>query len=267
MKYVIAGSIIYDTESGTLAVKETGSLAGSPVLEEKKLTHTANRILSLLIASPGQVLERSYLLETVWESAGHVSSSSSLNQYVSILRKILTSLTDIEETIIAVPRVGFYFSADIEILPWHDISQPDTQQPVEVQRNAAAKLKLPWRIVIPAALITLLVLANIAIRLDDDTGARFTRLYNAGTIGKCQLQTFEQLPGSLQQKLLNMMSHFQPDMAARCEKQPFAVTVQVQRSVFYGGRGRVFYSLCPLDDASEKVIYCENHYTFDGEWK
>ncbi len=84
--------------------------------EEKKITKTANRILTLLIESHGHVVEREHLLEQVWESHGLVSSNGSLNQYISILRKTLTSLTDIEDIIVSIPKVGFIISRDIEIL-------------------------------------------------------------------------------------------------------------------------------------------------------
>ncbi|HBZ4239985.1 TPA: transcriptional regulator, partial [Klebsiella pneumoniae] len=66
--------------------------------------------------SHGHVVEREHLLEQVWESHGLVSSNGSLNQYISILRKTLTSLTDIEDIIVSIPKVGFIISQDIEIL-------------------------------------------------------------------------------------------------------------------------------------------------------
>lgn len=62
------------------------------------------------------MVEREHLLEQVWESHGLVSSNGSLNQYISILRKTLTSLTDIEDIIVSIPKVGFIISQDIEIL-------------------------------------------------------------------------------------------------------------------------------------------------------
>ncbi len=77
---------------------------------KKKITKTANRILTLLIESHGHVVEREHLLEQVWESHGLVSSNGSLNQYISILRKTLTSLTDIEDIIVSIPKVGFIIS-------------------------------------------------------------------------------------------------------------------------------------------------------------
>ncbi|WP_424712772.1 winged helix-turn-helix domain-containing protein [Klebsiella pneumoniae] len=87
---MIASKVIYDSETGSLAC------SGHINNEEKKITKTANRILTLLIESHGHVVEREHLLEQVWESHGLVSSNGSLNQYISILRKTLTSLTDIE---------------------------------------------------------------------------------------------------------------------------------------------------------------------------
>ena len=138
MKYLIANRVIYDSESGELVVKEPGNE------QSKRLTNTANRILSLLIASPGRVLERDYLLDKVWEEAGHPGSSSSLSQYISILRKTLTSLIFIEEIIIAVPKVGFYFSPEIAVELQNDEEMVSTTPlPVSLRKAATKDKKKP----------------------------------------------------------------------------------------------------------------------------
>ena len=234
MKYLIAHTVVYDTESGELTIP------GAEAPEGKKLTNTANRILSLLIATPGAVLERQYLLEQVWESAGHTSSSSSLNQYVSILRKTLTSLTDIEETIIVVPKVGFFFSSDI------DVQIIDTTEGVT---------------------IVVLLIANIWVWRKEQPNQRHDELTMIGHLGKCSVNTFEHLSGDMRKHLIDVLLSAQPSLKEKCALHAAQLMVNIQPNVFYGSRGRIFYAFCPLDSENNTVIYCENHYAFNWEMK
>ena len=174
MKYLIANRVIYDSESGELVVKEPGNE------QSKRLTNTANRILSLVIASPGRVLERDYLLDKVWEEAGHPGSSSSLSQYISILRKTLTSLIFIEEIIVAVPKVGFYFSPEIAVELQNDEEMVSTTPlPVSLRKAATKDKKNLWLI----AAIAFLLLANLWILSQKQGSPRFAAEYSIGEIG------------------------------------------------------------------------------------
>lgn len=259
MKYLIASKVIYDTESGEF------TLPGAERLEAQKLTNTANRILSLLIASPGTVLERQYLLEHVWESAGHTGSSSSLNQYISILRKTLTSLTDIEESIIVVPKVGFYFSADIDV---QLLDEPCA--PAPGNDNVAAKKKipsLPLKYSIPALLILALIAANLWVWIQPKANERYSRVNEIGKLEKCTLTTYEHLSADERQRLNEVLLSAQPQLAEKCANHLALLTVNVQPSVFYGSSGRIFYSFCPLDSENETLAYCENHYAFNWKMK
>ncbi|WP_368544574.1 transcriptional regulator [Enterobacter soli] len=259
MKYLIASRVVYDTEIGELTIP------GSELAEAQKLTHTANSILSLLIASPGKVLERQYLLEEVWESAGHTGSSSSLNQYISILRKTLTSLTDIEESIIVVPKVGFYFSADIDVqlleqpyAPLPDVSRPRVMPP---------RKTLPLGYIAAGVIILALVAANIWAWNPPISHARYSSLTDIGKLEKCTLQTFEHLSQDARTRLYEVLLAAQPDLKDKCQKHTASLLVNIQTSVFYGGRGRIFYSFCPLDSENDALAYCENHYAFNWKMK
>ena len=123
MKYLIAREVVYDTETATLTVN------GSDSLDSQKLTNIANRILTILVATPGRVIERSELLDKVWGAVGHPGSSTSLNQYVSMLRKSLTSFTGVQETIISVPKVGFLFNPEIDVEPLMSTDNIATEEP------------------------------------------------------------------------------------------------------------------------------------------
>lgn len=258
MKYLIADRVIYDPESGMLTIKEDELLVG------KKLTNTANRILSLFITSPGEVLSRQVLLEKVWESAGHASSTSSLSQYISILRKILTSLTDIEETIIVVPKVGFYFSNDITIEAYYPLPVYDAVELAE-EPEARPTRKYNKVYIFLLAMIVALVIANLFMIEPVKSDSRYSTLYNIETYHRCEIKTFEALPADLRSGALKIILLFRPELTEKCQTQQAIVMVQIQRSVFYGKRGRVFYSFCPVDKESNDITYCDNHYAFNWE--
>lgn len=256
MKYLIANRVIYDSETGELVVDEPG--AG----QSKRLTNTANRILFLLIESPGRVLERDYLLDKVWEEAGHAGSSSSLSQYISILRKTLTALIIIDEIIIAVPKVGFYFSPEISVTLLEDtvaISPPAL--PVGQLNPVAADKNYFWL----AAIIGFLLLANMWLFVQNKDEPRFAESYRIGEIGHCKLTAFEDLAENNDPKVLSLIHQLDPELDEKCAQQPAQIMVHFQRSVLYGSHGRFFYSHCPTNQVTQKLVYCENYYAFN--WK
>ncbi|MEX3018398.1 transcriptional regulator [Kluyvera sp. STS39-E] len=254
MKYLIANKVVYDTESGELNIPDSG------LIESKKLTHTANRILSLLIASPGEVLERQYLLEQVWESVGHVSSSSSLNQYISILRKTLTSLTDIEESIIVVPKVGFFFSADIDVRRMDEANE----MPGQVY---TPKKSSPLKYAFAVFIVIVLLIANLWVWYPSQTNERYSNLAFMGNLEKCTISTYGRLSADTRKRILEVLRAVEPNLNEKCLKHPIQLMVNIQPSVFYGSRGRIFYSLCSLDPEDGALTYCENHYAFNWGMK
>lgn len=233
--------------------------------QSKRLTNTANRILSLLIESPGRVLERDYLLEKVWEDVGHPGSSSSLSQYISILRKTLTSLILIDEVIISVPRVGFYFSQDIAVERLDTDDKSTTLKPVSVStQSARLKDKKPLWL---GAIIVLLLLGNLWIGSKPRSSLRFASLYSIGDIGKCKFTAFNNLSDEMDPQVLKILLHLEPDLEQKCSQNPAQIMVHFQPSVLYGSHGRFFYAYCPTDKKTQKVVYCENHYSFHWEIK
>ncbi|AVH17526.1 helix-turn-helix domain-containing protein [Enterobacter sp. SGAir0187] len=256
MKYLIANRVSYNSENGELVVREPGNE------QCKRLTNTANRILSLLIASPGQVIERDYLLDKVWEEAGHPGSSSSLSQYISILRKTLTSLIFIEEIIVAVPKVGFYFSPEIAVELLNDEDMEITSSLPVSQRKPASKDK---KILCLITAIALLLLANMWILSQKQVSPRFAAEYSIGKIGNCKFTAYEHLADEVDPEVMNIIRQLQPELELKCARKPAQIMVYFQPSVLYGSHGRFFYSYCPIDKATSKIVYCENHYAFN--WK
>lgn len=248
---MIASKVIYDSETGSL------SCSGDSSNEEKKITKTANRILTLLIESHGHVVEREYLLEQVWESHGLVSSNGSLNQYISILRKTLTSLTDIEDIIVSIPKVGFIISQDIEILQLEESKILAN----EISTKAIKKMSLSTRFLLLAIIIALI--SNIIFFMYSDDNPRYKTAKKLYAIDKCQIQTWANMPENVNETITKAISEIAPELLEQCSKYPAAIFVSLQKSIYQNEDGIVFLSFCPLRE--NKITHCNNFYHY--KWK
>lgn len=110
MVYLIDGMVIYDALNGTL--RRTDEKAEEAVT----LTTIANKILAHLIQHHGQLVTRDTLFDDIWEKEGIASSSNTLTQYISLLRKTFAHYLGNKESIVTVPRSGYYFSKDISVV-------------------------------------------------------------------------------------------------------------------------------------------------------
>lgn len=251
MKYMIASKVIYDTETGSL------SCSGDSNDEEKKITKTANRILSLLIESHGHVVEREQLLEQVWESHGLVSSNGSLNQYISILRKTLTSLTDIEDIIVSIPKVGFLIPKDIEIL------QLEENETSVSEKKSVAIIKTPLSTLLLLLVITIAIISNFICFMYSDDNPRYKTARKLYTIDKCQIQAWANMPENVNETITKAISEIAPEFLVNCTKYPALIFVSLQKSIYQNEDGIVFLSFCPLHE--KKITHCNNFYHY--KWK
>lgn len=109
MVYLIDGVVIYDALNGTLRQ------ASEKISDAVNLTTIANKILSHLLQHHGELVTRDTLFDEIWEKEGIVSSSNTLTQYISLLRKIFSGYLGNKEVIVTVPRSGYYFSRAVTV--------------------------------------------------------------------------------------------------------------------------------------------------------
>ncbi|MFU0886752.1 winged helix-turn-helix domain-containing protein [Kluyvera sichuanensis] len=109
MIYLIDGVVVYDPLNGTLRRK------GGKVGDAVTLTTIANKILSHLVQHHGQLVTRDTLFDDIWEKEGIASSSNTLTQYISLLRKTFAHFLEDKEVIVTVPRSGYCFSKEISV--------------------------------------------------------------------------------------------------------------------------------------------------------
>jgi TolB-like protein/Tfp pilus assembly protein PilF len=98
------------------------------------LTPRVFNALQLFVAHPGELLDKDWLMETLWP--GLVVEENSLSQVVSALRRVLGD-GRAKRYILTEPRRGFRFVTDVA--PWHQPRPSGSEAPsVETVQQAAS---------------------------------------------------------------------------------------------------------------------------------
>lgn len=265
MNYLIANTVIYDTENGVLLVQDAQHQD-----EAKTLTPTANRILALLLSAPGEVFKREDILDKVWESQGHTGSNSSLNQYISILRKTLSVWVDDDDIIVSVPRVGFYFNSAIPVVPWVEtpVEEPDTIPEalpgVTTPLHSARSSFIPMAVnlVLIAAILLVSTLAVKSYR-EVHVSPLYSKVYSQGKLGLCQLNAWQKLSPEMKKSALNILNLAAPELKEKCLSEPAVVYFQIQKQVYLGREGRVFVATCSPEQEQNSLLYCDSTYKYN----
>lgn len=273
MKYRIAEKITFDTESDWIVCRD-----GDTVLMEKKLTKTAAQILAILLANYGELVERDYLLSEVWETRGHHGSNSSLNQYISILRKALFELGIPKECIASEPKKGFIFSRavtvqEVSVQEQHvfdeerqsEVSQP-LIFPTLVEATPPYRLRSERQCIINITLWVLVLITIIAclFLLHKTVGMKRTldseKLFS---INHCSVYSDTKNYANYQSVMKEIIYDIHPDIEKQCTSPNMIVFVKVQPSIFFGHAGRVFIALCAGKANGDELTYCENNYRYN----
>ncbi|MEO3992208.1 winged helix-turn-helix domain-containing protein [Pseudocitrobacter cyperus] len=274
MKYRIAEKIVFDSESDWIVYRD-----GDSVLMEKKLTRTAAQILSILLASYGELVERDYLLSEVWETRGHHGSNSSLNQYISILRKTLYEMGIPKDCIVSEPKKGFIFSRAVmvrevlaqELLQNSDDTLEEALPPVVIQPDAAKSpspnnFRAEHNFAVNIALWLLVVITMLAVffeinRTRSETGnLQPVKLFN---LKKCHVFSDTGKYTSYQPIMKEVIYSIHPDIDKQCSSENMILFIRVQPSIYFGHAGRVFLALCAGKSDGDELTYCENNYRYN----
>lgn len=246
MRYLIENKVIYDSDSGDLIILSTG------IPEKQRLTHTANQVLSRLITSHGKVVERHCLLKEVWGANGQQESNSSLNQYISILRKTLTTLIDIDDVIITSPRVGFFLSPKVNVKLYNH----EGLRPLIVK-------KLPSRFLTILSVSVALLIIALTFNINYFISLKKTEKI-LGNIEQCNVISNVRIPKHMTKTMIEIIKETHPELKKKCDSTPAKLMIYIQENIFYGMRGDVFLSFCPVNKENNMIIYCDNFYT--NEW-
>lgn len=132
MNYIIDGKIIYRSVDGTIRLLEEDES------QSVILTPLVNKIFTFLISHHGELVTRQQIFEDVWEKAGLIPSSHTLNQYISTIRKILSTYFDDREIIITIPKSGYIFSNEVTVS-----SEPFSKEPIRTRKTWLWAAALP----------------------------------------------------------------------------------------------------------------------------
>ncbi|MFH0476234.1 transcriptional regulator [Kluyvera ascorbata] len=248
MKYLLANVLVYDNEDGSL------TLQNDPDPESQVLTCTAQTILNLLIAHHGMVVERETFLEQVWDERGLRGSSNSLNQYISILRKIFATLVPDSLFIVTVPKVGFMLSADVTIMPLTPLPPP----PVLTREKAPR----PRKCTAVYAIVTLIVLALCSTAIVWKNRQQQADLYLLEHIGNCPVYTLAPLADVFREQAKKLIAQIQKDGAFSCLNHSIFYA-HIQDPLLYGDEGRLVLSQC--SQFLGKASACQTLYYY--EWQ
>jgi TolB-like protein len=112
MNRLAFGPFVFDSARGVLLRD------GRPV----PANHKGIRLLAALLQTPGEVVEKATLMDAAWPNTA--VEESNLSVQVAALRKLLGPQSDGRDWIATVPRVGYRFASDVEVLEQHIASKP-----------------------------------------------------------------------------------------------------------------------------------------------
>ena len=234
MKYLLADTLVYNDEDGSV------SLVATPDVEPQVMTATANSIMKMLVLHHGNVVEREAFLHDVWDERGLQGSNNSLNQYISILRKLLASLVPEMLFIVTVPKVGFMLSADITV---HSQAEKS-----DCPASASRPYRFQPRLLFCGGL-TLVVLALCIWTFVVKQNQQRAEMHLLTHFGECPVYTFSPLADVFRNKAIALAQAMQRDGNMPCLKNSHFY-LQIQNKIFYGHEGRKGYLKC--SQAEEK---------------
>ncbi|WP_162791107.1 winged helix-turn-helix domain-containing protein [Enterobacter asburiae] len=267
MEYLIDERIIYRMDDDALIPVGNAE-------QRIDLTLTGSRLLQLLIIHQGVVLPRETLYKHIWEDHGLVASSSSLTQYISVLRRIFRTLEVNGDVIVTVPRIGFMLSAELSITRISSQTQTDNQ-PSETDPETSDMQATPVNTpaVIPTArtgysglltglmVLSLLVLIYVNIILEKQATYAL-RFVPYGQYLGCQVFT---LP--MYEHDNHKASPRVTDAVIRSSRFTCSpgrkLYVHIDGNVANGGKGKVWVAFCEARKANGASQQCRDYISND----
>lgn len=249
MKFIINKRIKFHEDRSSLELIDDNV---DPIV----LTATLNRLLSLLVRNNNTLLSREYILTQVWEDHGQTASNNNLNNYISMLRKMLATLGE-EEVIVTLPRQGFMFGAgEINTIDDETIANECSVTPVASQRKLPVKLQL---------LLVVCVMIAIVITFFALLSVNYQPLNykSIGNVGSCNIKlvtTFHYV-----EHVDVKMSELEKQLAQLgfdCSEPATVYYYSSQAPLGKIGKSDAIYfiSYCPRSVGMSQAMKCENIY-------
>lgn len=248
MAFIIAGILFFNPEDGSLTHTETG--------ESVKLTITAARLLDNILSSEALLLSRETLLKEVWDDHGFQGSNSSLNQYISILRRSLAAL-GLSDVIITVPKAGFRINPALSVA-----RLPPPHAAIQVAEKSPGTSSVPHRRWKKAGVVlSLLLLVSVTgasyLALQPDFLRPF-RLFNDRLNDKCAVIFMKDLDGKARRVAMKNISAILEENKGECGKNQ-RIIFDSNDSFTTHSAGRTLLSICTTGK-SNQTSSCDNFF-------
>ncbi|WP_368525784.1 transcriptional regulator [Enterobacter asburiae] len=192
MTFIIFNTIAFRSDDGALWN------LGQPQ-RKSLLTTIPARLFTYLLENVDKIISREELLNNIWDKYGLEPSNNSVNQYISMIRKLLVELGCDEEIIQTLPRMGFFIEggkvagSDKHQTEKKDLSGPDI---------SSRKPTLCWQkvgLMVFAAVTTLFLIIQPFSTALNATDYHFpsSKLYKFGTIDACPVYSLRPVPSEI----------------------------------------------------------------------
>ena len=215
MQFIIDKDIYFRPADGAIWRIDTEN-------EKKHLTLTNSRLLTYLIEHRGEVITRDAVFQSVWEAYGLHSSNNTLNQYISLLRRIFTDLGAGPQLIKTIPKTGFMFNAEVHIVreaEENKTSKPDKGDETPPRYKQIARVSLP-------ALLLISLLISLWLWQRQEESERFTAVcWQMKDRKQCEIfslegnNTLRALSSAEKMKYMKLIE----DRVVECQPPPLAV--------------------------------------------
>lgn len=158
MKYIIDTGLVFDSDERTLFLQE------SPDESLEIGAITARLFVEMLENVAG--VERDYLLDAVWSNHGLKPSNNNLNNHISLLRKNIASIAEVDNLIITLPKKGFVVNKKyaVNVLEAEVSDRPEEEVKVAKKATAMDYPATLWFLSI--TIVILLVLLALVVTND-----------------------------------------------------------------------------------------------------
>ncbi|VEA61579.1 phosphate regulon transcriptional regulatory protein PhoB [Serratia plymuthica] len=253
MKFIINKRLRFHDDNSLLEVIDDN-------VEPVALTGTLSRLLSLLVRNNNTLLTRDYILTHVWDDHGQTASNNNLNNYISMLRKMLSSLGE-ADIIVTMPRQGFMFTAtDINTIDDDIIINATNPDVIDNHGLLVGRKTWPKKMALAIFVMAALVSAGFAFFT---AGHQPLSYQNAGRIGGCDVKLVTTYHN------IGRMDVNLNEIGKQLESNGFSCSTPV--TVYYysnkvlvgktGIKGNVhFISYCPQTDPKYITLQCKNFY-------
>lgn len=255
MRYRIADTIIFDPEERTLTMEGNDESVTLPL--------PAGRLLAFMLKRKDTLHERDELLIEVWDKYGLKSSGSNLNQYISVLRRTLSSM-NCDAFFVTVPKVGFKVNPAIDIAVIADC--PIATAVSGISDNAATpqdvregRSHFTDKVVFYVSIIVLLALTLFIYGKKNDWKTAGVEPLLSRFGHSCQIVYLNNTSDTVKEQLNIKAMTYLKESGRECSGNDIFI-VSVANTEYSDGIARSFLSFCHRDSQGE-IVDCTSHYS------